>query len=203
MSNEILKIKAVKVPGFKFELSVNVKGKPVVKFSQLMSSGKNKGLYKFLNGYYFHSEDERRLWIESKLESLAKERNRKAELVAKNKAAREGMVNPYKVGQLLYESWGWEQTNIDFYEVVEVKAKSVIVRPISGEMVPEQPKGYSSMSAMVRPIAGSFNGEAFLKPVKFYINQVGELNFFLPGVHRGHLNNYDKAENGVYSSWYA
>ena len=28
--------------------------------------------------------------------------------------ARKNFVNPYKVGDILHHSWGWEQTNCDF-----------------------------------------------------------------------------------------
>ncbi len=39
------------------------------------------------------------------------------------------------VGMILYTSWGWEQTNVDFYEVVAVKGASVKVREIGGRCV--------------------------------------------------------------------
>lgn len=203
MSNENLKIKAVKVPGFRIELSVNVKGQPVARFYKLMTSGKNKGGVKMLNGFYFTNEAARTKWVIEKLEFLASERKAKADLVARNQAARAQMVNPYKVGQVVYESWGYDQTNIDFYQVIEVKEKSVVLMGIDSQLVPEQPRGYSPMSGFVMPVAGQFNGKSFLKPVNFSLNQAGELNYYLPGVHRGILSIYDKAENGVYSSWYA
>lgn len=40
-----------------------------------------------------------------------------------------------KVGDILYSSWGYDQTNIDFYEVVEVKAKAVVIRKIESKVV--------------------------------------------------------------------
>lgn len=49
--------------------------------------------------------------------------------------AKTAMPNPVdlgvKVGDIFVASWGWEQTNIDFYEVVRLTGASVVVRPIS------------------------------------------------------------------------
>ena len=35
------------------------------------------------------------------------------------------------VGDVVYNSWGWNQTNIHWYQVVEVKAKSVVIRALA------------------------------------------------------------------------
>lgn len=44
--------------------------------------------------------------------------------------ARKAFVNPLKVGDILDSSWGYEQTNIDFYQVIAVKGKYVDVREV-------------------------------------------------------------------------
>lgn len=36
----------------------------------------------------------------------------------------------FKVGAILYTSWGWEQTNIDFYQILEVKGSTVTLQEI-------------------------------------------------------------------------
>jgi hypothetical protein len=48
-------------------------------------------------------------------------------------------VKPYtepkhdiKVGDIFYNSWGWEQTNIDFYQVISTTAKTITLRRIKG-----------------------------------------------------------------------
>jgi hypothetical protein len=51
----------------------------------------------------------------------------KAELKAKKDAFRHTL----KVGDILYASWGYDQTNIDFYQVVAVREKSVTLREIN------------------------------------------------------------------------
>lgn len=51
-----------------------------------------------------------------------------------------------KVGDLFYSSWGYEQTNVDFFQVVSlVGARSVRVREVHPQMVSEA--GISGMSA--------------------------------------------------------
>lgn len=62
--------------------------------------------------------------------------------------------NPFKVGDVLYHSWGYDQTNVDFVEVVEVLPRSVRVRTIASR---EVEGGGAAMSAQVSPVPGSFN----------------------------------------------
>ena len=46
---------------------------------------------------------------------------------AKAAKARKAFEHTLKVGDILYSSWGYDQTNIDFYEVVETKGKKTVV----------------------------------------------------------------------------
>jgi hypothetical protein len=48
---------------------------------------------------------------------------------------RKAWVNPYKVGDLFRRSWGYDQTNVDWYEVTEVRGKMLTVRQICQERV--------------------------------------------------------------------
>lgn len=51
-----------------------------------------------------------------------------------------------KVGDLFYTSWGWEQTNVNFFQVVELVGKSSVrVREVCPEMIEES--AVSGMSA--------------------------------------------------------
>lgn len=75
------------------------------------------------------------------------------------------VVNKYgvQVGDVFYNSWGYEQTNIDFYEVVKLRGKTqIVVRPIKSEVV----RSLGFASYMVKPIKGSFAGEEIIKTVK-------------------------------------
>lgn len=43
-----------------------------------------------------------------------------------------------KVGDIFYTSWGYDQTNVDFFEVVALKAKAVVVREVASKTVREE-----------------------------------------------------------------
>lgn len=47
------------------------------------------------------------------------------------KAARKANPHTLTVGAILYSSWGYEQTNIDFYQVVAVRGAAVDLRKIT------------------------------------------------------------------------
>ncbi len=63
------------------------------------------------------------------------------------------------VGDLFYSSWGYEQTNIDFYQVTTVKNKKVGLTPIAGKAEYTQ-----TMAGETRPVPGKFIG-----PEKFHL----------------------------------
>jgi len=136
-------------------------------------------------------------FIEKKLEVLKwKEEKKEAK-----KKAREEMKHSFEVGQVLYDSWGWEQTNIDFYQVIEVKPKSVIVNRISSNYAKNQESGYSSMSAFVVPNKNSFIGEPQRKPILVSVHN-NIPSYYIKSKH-GWISEYTDGERGVYSSWYA
>jgi hypothetical protein len=71
-----------------------------------------------------------------------------------------------KVGDFFYSSWGYDQTNVDFYEVVAVtpSGKSVKVREVSQHTASD-----NGPSTRVVPIAGAFRDEGpQLKRLRFY-----------------------------------
>lgn len=43
--------------------------------------------------------------------------------------------NGFKVGDFLYSSWGWEQTNVNFFKVVGVTAKCLKIVPVKSKKV--------------------------------------------------------------------
>jgi len=59
---------------------------------------------------------------------------------------------PVKVGDLFNMSWGWEQTNNNFFEVVRVTPKGAYVREINGRSV----GGEGVMCNNVSAVKGSF-----------------------------------------------
>lgn len=75
--------------------------------------------------------------------------------------ARKEYKHDYKEGDVLYTSWGYDQTNVDFYQVVEVKGAIIVVRKI-GKVVKD---GGGRGSDQVVADPGHFVGPAIrVKP---------------------------------------
>jgi len=58
-----------------------------------------------------------------------------------------------KVGTILYTSWGYDQTNIDFYQVVEAGEKSVVIREVAQKTV-RQSRGADYVVAVPNKFTG-------------------------------------------------
>jgi hypothetical protein len=117
----------------------------------------------------------------------AKEAEKRALQVAKK-----NFVNPFKVGQVLYDSWGYDQTNIDFYQIVEVGKMSVKIRPIGQIMT----RAAGFMCEYVKPAIDDFTGEESQKRVVLD----SRLQPHVRG-RRGWLSTFDREE--IYQSHYA
>lgn len=107
----------------------------------------------------------------TKLVAIAETKAAEAEaLKAEKKAEKAKSVREerakLRVGTLLCNSWGYDQTNIDFYEVVSRSASGATVklRKVASETV----KHTGDMSKNVKPLPGKFVGEAFKKCVGAY-----------------------------------
>jgi hypothetical protein len=61
-----------------------------------------------------------------------------------------------KVGDIFNTSWGYDQTNVDFYEVVAIKGKTVLVREVAKDGAGEAAAGYD----LVTPMPGHYVGPA-------------------------------------------
>lgn len=82
---------------------------------------------------------------------LFADRQASLEFKAKIAAERKAFVNPYKVGDIFKNSWGYDQTNVNYYEAIEVKGKFVTVREIS-----QKAKETGFMSGQTTPLPGAF-----------------------------------------------
>ena len=61
-----------------------------------------------------------------------------------------------EIGDIYASSWGYEQTNVNFYQVIKVTAKTVTVREIEARL--HETTGY--MSRTVMPLRGAFKFNA-------------------------------------------
>lgn len=113
---------------------------------------------------------------------------------AKRKVERKGTPEDHakvEIGTIFAYSWGYEQTNVDFYEVVEKKGASVLVREIGFEST----GACGHMSDHVVPKKGKFTGPATLKKLSFSGGQA------LLSMPHGGCSVWDGRPE--YRSWYA
>jgi hypothetical protein len=105
-----------------------------------------------------------------------------------------------EVGDILVSSWGYDQTNVDFYQVVRATAKSAWIRRIASNQV-RGSEGF--MSASVVPVKDQFidhDEKGRLHRIKSH-GPVGDKTFYLS------LTSYSSAHlwegKPKYQSWYA
>ena len=84
---------------------------------------------------------------------------RKAELKAEN-----AKPIALKIGDILDCSWGYDQTNVDFYQVTAFIGKSMVMVRTIGKKA-ETREGYSDMSNFVTAIPNDFRGAPQRKKV--------------------------------------
>lgn len=67
-----------------------------------------------------------------------------------------------KPGMILCSTWGWEQTNVDFYEVTRATEKTVWLRPIAAQ----QERQVHAMAEELMPVPGEFIGAEFRRKIQ-------------------------------------
>lgn len=81
--------------------------------------------------------------------------------------------NALQIGSILYTSWGYDQTNIDFYEVTKLIGRATLELKELGQ---ERIYDGSGLSGKTKPIPGDFISQAFRKRINVYgsvkINEV-------------------------------
>lgn len=160
--------------------------------------------------FYFRTNEQRQQKIDSFLNSRKLHYDRQA----RKTEARKNFVNPFKVGDIFHHSWGYEQTNCDYYQCVEVKPASVVLRPIGTRTV-KGSEGFMCESLM--PVKDAFvfvrshalckddkpvtpDNPTITKKVSFLVRDNGKLDYYIP-TPCGWCNLWDGKPN--YSSWYA
>ena len=103
--------------------------------------------------FSFRTEDDRARHVEKFFQS----RRASLKFKAERKAERTSQGRGLEVGDVLRSSWGYDQTNIDYYEVTAVIGKRMVeVREIGFEHV--EYTGYMSGKSVPKP--GSYIGKA-------------------------------------------
>jgi hypothetical protein len=109
--------------------------------------------------FRFASPAQRERRIASTIERVQAHQARRAEERAR-KAAEAAKGHGWEPGLILVSSWGYEQTNVDFYEVVEVIGKTMVrIEKIGSQSATDAGEGFSSMSDHVVPNLEARSGE--------------------------------------------
>ena len=81
--------------------------------------------------YKFRTEEEMKKKIFESISRIMSWEEKKAE----RKVERKKDVSEVKVGDIFYRAWGYDQTNINFYQVIETKGQSFTIREICAKTV--------------------------------------------------------------------
>lgn len=146
--------------------------------------------------YNFKSEERMNEYIKKYIDERKLMENNK-KLRKEEQKKRNASVS-VEVGQIFHYSWGYEQTNCEFFQVVAVKGKTATLRAIGAKVV----KGSSGfMSCRLSPIKDSFlTGnfeETITKRVKASYDNTPTFSMECGSIS---LTSEDSSH---YSSWYA
>jgi hypothetical protein len=136
--------------------------------------------------YRFKTEAAREKLMREEIEKVKANEERKAKYKAEKKAKQNNSL--YEIGDIYYTSWGYEQTNVEFFQVVGKVGETMLkVREIAKASVKDS-EGF--MSDSVVAVKDAFIGEAFKCKAGEYI-KVGYTS----------ANKWDGLPK--YRSWYA
>jgi len=144
--------------------------------------------------YYFRSTERMFEFCEKHLVDLEAKKEHKARRAAEKKERIEMARNSVIVDDIFVSSWGYEQTNVDAFQVVEkIGNATVVLRPIACRAVKGTEVSHG-MAQNVVPVYNAFIGEeTFTKRITEY------------GIK---INSYSSAfqwdgKREFYNSWYA
>ena len=124
-------------------------GKSGTQYHGIAFAGKaNKPLW----FYRFRSEAHRQREIDDTIERRKSHFKRKQEKLEERLTFKHG----FKAGDILSSSWGYDQTNVNFYEVVEAGEKEVTLREIAQKTVSQDGYGQEKVTA----VPGKYIGPA-------------------------------------------
>ena len=139
----------------------------------------------------FHSVERMFEHAEKHLVEIEAKRVYKAERAAKKKEATEMARNSVIVDDIFVDSWGYEQTQVDAYQVVEkIGNATIVLRPIACRTV-EGSEGRDCQNVV--PVFGAFTSE------ETFTKRIGEYGI--------KMNSYSSAyqwdgKREFYNSWY-
>ena len=107
-------------------------------------------------GVAFAGRANKPLWYRSFRDGAARQKTiqdtihgHEAKIAAKQgrMAERKSFQHELQIGDILYSSWGYDQTNIDFYQVTRLCGKAIGLREISGKLASSDGSGSDKVVA--------------------------------------------------------
>ena len=144
--------------------------------------------------FSFKTAEQREQYIAEQIANHKGWLERKAQYKAE-RAGKPEDLDKVQVGDIFCNSWGYDQTNVDYYQVIAKSGKSVKIREIACESIPGS-EGF--MSDQVKPKKDAFleNAEPIWKRIAFS-NGEPYLSFKFGSGSKV------KENGGHYRSWYA
>lgn len=85
-----------------------------------------------------------------------------------NKMTSTTTTHTFQVGDVLVAGWGYDQTNIDYYEIVKTTPKFVTVQQLHTERV-EDDDSTDFTTTAVKPVCGEYVNESVWNPERGYV----------------------------------
>lgn len=110
--------------------------------------------------YRYKSEESRNKSLVRWFDAQIDHKNR----VKEQQKKRNSYEHTLELGEILVSTWGYDQTNVDFYQVVEINSKkTVTIRKIASEAIKSAEMPWAQ--AKVVPCRGQFVGQPMKKRV--------------------------------------
>jgi hypothetical protein len=132
-------------------------------------------------------------WLKEIIEIREEKINYKNSIKNKNKNYKASDF--YKVDDIIYNSWGFDQTNIEFYKIIEIKNKSIICRQLKSIIVEMYDHG---MAAEIIAADEFYNNELITLKTKIDLNNTTHI---IP--NEKFYSFYKWNGQQLYRSWYA
>lgn len=149
--------------------------------------------------YRFKNEENMIAFCETYIQNIEKRQAQKELMKQKKKEALSEFNHGFYVGQILYSSWGYDQTNLSYYQIIGFKRKSVILNKIAKKEVSQT----SWASGMYEPAKDAFLGQPFIKRIVPSVGYSGQISYHISmGDVVGRLFEVKEGQQN-YCSWYA
>ncbi|WP_151745302.1 hypothetical protein [Acinetobacter calcoaceticus] len=167
----------------------------VSKEMKIVKAYKAKGTKPFIN-YRYDSLEYMLKRVEEMIASEVKKHADKLERKDKKAESIKKFRDELQVGTILYTSWGYEQTNVSFYQVISVKGAFCEVREVA-----QMSHDLTDMSGKVVPKPNSFIGEPIRKKILDGYIKISSCEYASPLAYET-LPTGTKIYKGCYTSSY-